>query len=298
MRARLARVILVDGLRGFGRGRGMTLAAVLIIALAFSIPALALLAAENLTVAVTAWGRPDLIRVYLVEGSGPSSARHIAALVGGRPGVVSATALDPVTIRARFAQRFPEMADLPDLLPGNPFPPEVEVVVEAEMSRDQRRALEKDLEEEVGVAAVVSDDLWTGRFLDLSRGVRRAGQAAGVVFAVFAALIVAGVSRLSLMARADEIETMSVVGAPRACVAGPFLVEGLLHAATGSGLAVAVSCGVHLAARSLAGAESPLAFLRLASLPPGSALLLIAAACAAGIAGSALSVRGALARLD
>jgi cell division transport system permease protein len=287
--ARLLASVLADGLRGLLRGRGLTLAALAVIALTFSVSSMALLAADNLAAAVARYGRPGSLRVYFGEGSTVQAAEALARLARQQPGVTAVTVIDPDTARERFLASFPEMAPGVSALDENPFPPRLELSA-AGLAREERRALRERLANAPGVAAVLGDDLWTERLLALSGLVRRAGLAAGLAFALAAALVVAGVIRLSLASRQAEIAVMWVVGAPRAFISGPFVVEGVLLGALGALLAWGASFGLFRAAGVLAAEHPLLAFLALVPPGAGPALFLTGCAILAGVGGALLAV--------
>ncbi len=294
MTLRLLAAVVADGVRGLLRGRGRTLAAVLVIALTFGVAALCLLAAENLAAAVARHGRPGVLRVYLQDDAPVARATALAVRLRQRAGVAAATRIDPEQARRAFQEQFPEMADLPDLLGENPFPSHVEVELRPGVEAPARAALVAELEAEPEVAAVLSDDLWTARLLELAALVRRTGQTAGLVFALAAALVVSGVIRLSLAARREEMQVMAVVGAPRPFMAGPFVVEGALQGGLGALLAVGLAWAAYRLAGALAPAYPLLGFAALVPLPRAAALALVAGAAAAGAAGALLALRRAL----
>jgi cell division transport system permease protein len=62
----------------------------------------------------------------------------------------------------------------------------------------------------------------------------------GLVLAVASGFTIANVIRLSVYSREDEIEIMRLVGASKAFIRGPFLVEGSLSGAMGGLLASAL----------------------------------------------------------
>jgi cell division transport system permease protein len=64
-----------------------------------------------------------------------------------------------------------------------------------------------------------------------------------------AALTVANVVRLGLYARRDELDIMELVGAPRAYVRGPFVMEGTLQGGLGALVALVALGVVFLALR-------------------------------------------------
>lgn len=293
MSLRLLRMMVSDGLLALLRGRGLTAAALLIITLTFSVSALALLAAGNLAATVELNGRPGVFRVYFGEETPDSEAVELARRLRHRDGIASVTVVRAGQARDDFLAAFPEMSAGVDLLVDNPFPPHLEVTVADAVASARRRELRAALGDEEGVVAVLGDDLWTRRLLELARLIRRAGLAAGLAFALAATLVVAGVTRLSLATRRDEIAVMWVVGAPRAFISGPFVVEGVVLGAGGALLAWAATWGVFRGASMLAEEHPLLGFLALAPLPASSVLFLVSCSVVAGTAGALLTVHQA-----
>jgi len=287
---RLLRLMIGDGLRALVRGRGLTAAALLIIALTFSVSALALLAAGNLSAAVAGHGRPGVLRVYFEEGVEDREALALARRLQGRAGIAAVTVVRAEEARARFEAGFPEMAAAVDLLDENPFPPHLEVTVAPGTAPGGSEPLRVSLAGQPGVTAVMGDDLWTGRLNELAGLIRKGGLAAGLAFALAAALVVAGVTRLSLASRRDEIAIMWVVGAPRAFISGPFVVEGVVLGAGGALLAWASAWGAYRAAGVLAAEHPLLGFLALAPLSASAVAFLVLCAVLAGAGGALLTV--------
>jgi cell division transport system permease protein len=294
MRLRFLAAVLADGVRGLLRGRGLSLSAVLVIALTFGVAALCLLAGENLAAAVARHGRPGVLRVYFDASTPTARATALAFRLRDRAEIAAATRIDPEQARASFQASFPEMADLPDLLGENPFPPHVEIELRPGVDAAGRAALVAELEAEDQVLAVLGDDLWAARLLGLADLVRRSGQTAGLIFALAAALVVSGIIRLSLAARREEIQVMAVVGAPRLFMAGPFVVEGALQGGLGALLAVGGAWGAFRLAGALAAEYPLLGFVAITPLPAQTAVSLILLAAAAGAAGALLALRRSL----
>jgi cell division transport system permease protein len=290
MSLRLLRMMLSDGLLALLRGRGLTAAALLIITLTFSVSALALLVAGNLAAAVERNGRPGVFRVYFNEEAPDGEAAAAARRLRGVDGIAVVTLVRAGQARDDFLVAFPEMSAGVALLADNPFPPHLEVTVAAAVDEAGQRTLRATLGDEEGVVAVLGDDLWTRRLLDLARLIRRGGLATGLAFALAATLVVAGVTRLSLASRRDEISVMWVVGAPRGFISGPFVVEGVVLGAGGALLAWAAAWGVFRLASVLAEAHPLLGFLALAPLPVSSVLFLVGCAVVAGACGAILTV--------
>jgi hypothetical protein len=145
-----------------GGGPLASVAAIGVLGLTFALPGATLVVADGLAAGVRTWGEPGVLRVYLEEGRSMEEAEALAAQVRPRvePGEVAVLA--PATIQARFAERFPDLADLPGLLPAEPFPPQLEADASG-LSPADRASLIASIEALEGVAAVVSDAVWSER---------------------------------------------------------------------------------------------------------------------------------------
>ena len=134
-----------------------------------------------------------------------------------------------------------------------------------------------------GVIEVRYDLQWLGRLDAMIRAARVIRTAVMVVLALAAALTIAGVVRLAIAARHDEIEVMQLVGAPLACIRGPFVVEGLLQGMLGGLIAVTAMAAVNFVVR----AKDP----AITVLPLRTGLLILAAGSLLGAAGGYLATR-------
>jgi cell division transport system permease protein len=129
-----------------------------------------------------------------------------------------------------------EMAGLIDELDTNPLPASFEVFLRQATATEQRaEQLVAELAGGVGIDSVRFDrDLLHG-LEDLLEMARLGGVALALVAFGTVIFVIAGVLRLTVYARRDEIDIMLLVGATPGFVRGPFLVAGL-----GQGLCAAL----------------------------------------------------------
>jgi cell division transport system permease protein len=198
-----------------------TLAAVLFVA------GLTLLLLFNIGGQLERWRGDVRVNVYLREGTSPEVVDRLRASLAGMPDVTGVSYVDKAEALRRFRQSFGELAELPSRLGDNPLPASLEATLaprprSVEVARDIRSALSK----EEAVEEVRYDQEWLDRLDSLLAIVRWVG--VGLSLLVFAAVafVMAGVMRLAVYARQEEVEIMLLVGAPRALVRGPFLVAG------------------------------------------------------------------------
>jgi cell division transport system permease protein len=123
------------------------------------------------------------------------------------------------------------------------------------------------------------------------RVVSWAGLVVAALVVVAGVFIVHNTIRLALHSRWREIYIMQLVGATRATVAAPFLLEGMLQGLIGSALACYLLVPAHMYLRDLSASAAPFFFL----LPDGAllsfSLYLLLAGAVLGLTGSALSSR-------
>jgi cell division transport system permease protein len=88
-----------------------------------------------------------------------------------------------------------------------------------------------------GVADITSGADWVEGYVRALALVRGLAIGLGVIFVLATTLIVSNTIRLAVLSRRDELEILSLVGASRAFVNTPFLIEGLLQGAAAGALA-------------------------------------------------------------
>jgi cell division transport system permease protein len=176
--------------------------------------------------------------VYLKPGLAEAAQAALVAKLRAQPvvrGVETRTSEDAL---ARFKGLFPDLAALPEEIGETPFPPSLEVSLKPELAKtpvvtnliDSWRRIE-------GVDDIHYDAILVNRLSAFVGMTRALALALGLVLAVASGFTIANVIRLSVYSREDEIEIMRLVGASKAYIRGPFLVEGSLSGALGGLLA-------------------------------------------------------------
>jgi len=266
-----------------------TLAAVLFVA------GIDLLLLSNVSAHVGRWSRELRVSVYLVEGAPGAEVDAVQAKLAALDGVAAVERVDKDEALRRFRAAFADLGDVPGEL-GNPLPASLEVVLRpGPAAREAARA--------VGVAVagspVVEETRYDQDVLDRLASIldmaRWGGAVVGLVVLTAVAFVVAGVLRLTVHARRDEIDIMHLVGAPPMLVRGPFLVTGVAQGLGGGLLAIFLVEALRRAARAQAGAR-PGGLLDIAAggpLPLGPAALLVAVGAVLGFAAAWFAVREA-----
>jgi cell division transport system permease protein len=180
-------------------------------------------------------------------------------------------------------------------LEENPLPASLEIRLAPERrSAEGMRVVVESLSGLPGIDDLASGEEWVEGYLRAIALVRGVGIGLGVILALAALLIVANTIRLAVLARRDELEILSLVGASRAFVATPFLLEGAGQGAAGGLLALAVLAVLFHAV--LPDLEFGLALLLGGIEPrffaPAEAVALVAAGAGLGLVGSAAALSG------
>jgi cell division transport system permease protein len=183
--------------------------------------------------------------------------------------------------------------DLTRFLDSNPFHQSFEIeLVDAE----QYATVRNGLVGESGVAQVKNQEDLVERVLTVTGFLRTAGAVILVVIALIVLFIVINTIRLAVVARAEEIEIMRLVGASDAFIRWPFVIEGALVGFLGAALTLVV---LNAGAGQLS--QFMFDFFRVLPLTFGTlsrdvAVLVLGTGVGLGILGSWVSVRTYLIR--
>jgi cell division transport system permease protein len=201
--------------------------------------------------------------------------------------------------RAEALRRFQENRqaqnedDLTRFLDSNPFHQSLEITLTDAVLYS---AVRDRLVLEPAIAEVKNQEDLVQRVLTVTAFLRNAGAVILVVIAVIVLFIVINTIRLAVVARAEEIEIMRLVGASDAFIRWPFVIEGALVGLLGAVVALVV---LNAGASQLG--QFMFDFFRVLPLTFGSlsrdvATLVLGTGVGLGILGSWVSVRTYLIR--
>ncbi len=251
-----------------------------------------LTAAVNLDHLISRWIGSAEITVFLHEGTLDKDLKTLAAAVEKTDGVERVEAVPPKEALIRFEQ---EMGEIAATLPAGVFPPTLDVHMDEATARNPaaRAALAARLGNVDVVEKVELYDDWFGRLSALSLVGRLAAWGLGFIALAVAVLVVTAVVRQGVSARAREIEVLQLVGATKAYVRAPFLIEGALETLLAMALAIFGLMFLTDAASEFAGE-----FLMMVGgssirqLTPTTILILLGGATLLGLVGARFSMRG------
>ncbi|MEO7456299.1 MAG: permease-like cell division protein FtsX [Gemmatimonadaceae bacterium] len=214
------------------------LSALSITTIAFSLFAFSLfgLVALNIREALDKLEDRVEIRAFVIEGTGPEDVAQAAGDIANYPEVQSAVTVTPEQALAR-AKR--ELGDFRDVFEGAVLPASIDVRLKPG-ARDP--ATVKRVASRVKAFTFVDDvrygEEWIEKLYRLRNIAGIAGMVLGLAFAAVSVIIIGATIRMAVLARAQEIAIMRLVGATDGYIRRPFLLEGLAKGVMGGILAL------------------------------------------------------------
>lgn len=234
---------------------------------------------------------------YVQTTSTQAQVDTLVAKLRAMPEVASVEYVSRDEALAQFqeAQAAQGREDLTKYLDSNPFYASVNVKLRNPSDlRVVTAALQP--ENEPIVRNVLNIEALVDRVLTVTTFVRTAGVAMVAIVGLIVLFIIVNTIRLAVVARAEEIEIMRLVGASDAFIRWPFVFEGALVGLLGALIALGL-----LAAASEPLSEAMVGFfnvlpLQLGSLATDTAAIVLATGLGLGVLGSWVSVRTYLIR--
>jgi cell division transport system permease protein len=224
-----------------------------------------------------------------------SEVSDIRSRLEALPEVAQVTYITKEAALARFRAQLKEQGqqDLTEYLDTNPLHPSIEVKL-----RDPSRfgKVMDTLRSSDGVASVKDIESLVDRVLTVTGILRTAGVIVLAVIGVIVLFIIVNTIRLAVLARAEEIEIMRLVGASDAFIRWPFIFEGAMVGLLGSVITLAVlAVGAEPISRFMFDFFRVLP-LQLGDLARDLSLIVFGAGVGLGVFGSWISVRTYLIR--
>lgn len=232
---------------------------------------------------------------YLQPNAQANQIVALEAQLTAMPEVAAVTFVDRETALANFRESMAAQGreDLTRYLDSNPLYASLEVKL---VDPSDVRAVGEALRADPNIRNVINIEDLVERVLTVTSILRTAGTVVLVIVGIIVLFIIVNTIRLAVVARAEEIEIMRLVGASDAFIRWPFVFEGAFVGLLGALLALGV----------LAAAADPIGgfmveFFRVLPLQFGSltrdlVALVLGAGLGLGVLGSWLSVRTYLIR--
>lgn len=247
--------------------------------------------AGSLGEVVDRWTEKIQIIMYLEDGIEARVLDSLENRLREDPAVDTVEHVTREEALARFRALFRDMSSLPEDLGENPFPASVEVNLDpGHQSAAEVERLAREFATAPGVQEIQYDLLWIERLATGVRLLRGIGLFLGGILVLAGIFTISNVIRLTVYAREDELDIMRLVGATRAYVKGPFVVEGMIQGGLGGVVAVVLLwAALNWLSRDLSSSE--LVGQAAFAVPGAIALSLVTGGMVVGIVGSLVSLR-------
>ncbi len=240
------------------------------------------------------WSKDIQVVAYLDDEPPPARLNDWRKLIMNMPEVAQVAYVDREEAFRRFRTRLGSDSDLLEGFGSEILPASLEISLRVEhRNRQAAEAVVSRLKQNPDFSDFSYGQDWLDRF-EAFLGMLRFGGYVHGAFLLFAALfIVSNTIKLTLYARRDELEIMSLVGATSMFIKAPFLLEGAFHGMIGALIALGGSFALFqiflqrgLTAILLGAGGGQVGFLSWQQQ-----LILVATGTLLGIIGSVLSLR-------
>ena len=174
---------------------------------------------------------------------GPAQAASLQQALAARFPAVGVTALAPRAVQEELARWFPELSTVLLTLDERNFPP----VLQADVPPAEESAVAAWLRARPEATLVESSRAWQARLEGTVSRILVAGFALAASLLVGCAVVVLLVVRLLVLAHADEIAIMRLIGAHEGDIRRPYLISGSLLGVAGGALGAGALEGLRLA---------------------------------------------------
>lgn len=196
---------------------------------------------------LTADWREDLQIVIFLdqEPSQPQVAESISQITA-LPEVAEVAFINKSQALQRFKKRLGDDSDLLEGVRATVLPASFEVELKPQArTRQTVASVAERLNRELGFSDLQYGKDWLEQFESFTSLVKLIGMVLGSFFIFAAVFIVSNTIKLTLYARRDELEIMTLVGATLRFIKAPFLLEGLIQGILGGLLALALLYGLY-----------------------------------------------------
>ena len=256
-----------------------------------------ILAQENIAALLKGWGEQLQINASVAKDLSEAEIQSLQQRIRSYPEVAGVRHISQEQAWTDFRAALGAQSGVLEGLPRDVLPASIEISV-----RDNFRdaplveSLVSRLKNEKGITSVEYAQDWVERVSVVLLAFEWAKWLFSGILFLTSYFIISSTVKLAILARKEEIEIMQLVGASRAIIEAPFVMEGMLQGTVGGALSLGgLWLGYQLMRNSvplslnLFGSNSALQFLDVRS-----AGLMIAIGCLLGAAGSLFSLRRSL----
>ena len=270
----------------------LSVAAVCTVGVALALLAFFAIAVLNVQRLAANWASDLAIVAYLEQPPDTATLSRWLNEIRAYPEVETVTYVSREEAYQRFRERLKSDADLLEGLGSEVLPASLEVRLKPERRQDTAAVVER-LGRNKAFGELHYAREWLERFEAFLLLLRTIGAALGGFLALAALVIVTNTIKLTLYARQDELEAMTMVGATAMFIKLPYLIEGALQGLCGGLLALLASfLAYQFILRENLGSLLLLTGIdTIHFLPPLWQVLVVAAGTLIGVLGSLLALR-------
>lgn len=232
--------VLLASLGQLARAPGSTLMTVCVIGITLALPAMLYLLVDNTKSVIKNWqGRPQ-VSVFLKQNVAEQDVRSLQQELARRPEtesielITSDEALEEFKTRSGFGQAL-------DILSENPLPASIVIHISDDVGDPAViETLVRDIETRPQVDLAQWDLAWVKRLHVILKLIQRAVIVLAALLGLAVIIIVSNTSRLAILHRRDEIETMKLIGATDGFIRRPFLYGGVIQGVLGAVCAIII----------------------------------------------------------
>ncbi|MEE8326377.1 MAG: permease-like cell division protein FtsX [candidate division NC10 bacterium] len=287
--------LLSEMLINFRRGGWGVVASIGAFTVAFLVTGIFLLLTLNLSIVVAQWAEDFQVVVFLHDGNTPDKLTLLRKRLDKELAVREVTYVSKSQALADFRKQLRDQESLLEGLKDNPLPASFQLRIHKKyQTADALRQLAASLKRVEGVEDVLYGQEWIERLTGIIQVMKILGIVIGGVLGVTSLFIVANTIRLAVYARAEEIEIMRLVGATRAYIQLPLILEGTLQGGAGAALALGILYALYRATLWQLGTSAPTIFSEPEMgqfLEAGYQMIMVGVGALLGGVGSLVAVR-------
>lgn len=277
-----------EALLSFKRNFLMYTASIMSVTVIFIIVGIFLLLSLNLDFLLKNLESQFEIIIYLQDNISSAELNKLKNDITSWEGVGEVTYISKEEAFQRLLKNFEEYKDIFKVIEGNPLPASLEVKAKDPVMIE---SIAREVGKLKGVEGVEYGKGFLEKWLHLTTFLRGGGIAISMLLLLASILIISNLVKITVYARRNEIEIMSLIGATRWFIKGPFLIGGFLQGFIAAVIALVVLYKAYFLVVDKVRQSIP--FLPLISdkmelLPAGLAIVLVGSIV--GFLGSMISV--------
>ncbi len=237
------------------------------------------------------WQDQIQFNVFLRDDTNEQQRAEIEAVLARQVFIDQQAFISKEDARQLFGRDFKGYGEVVAAIEENPFPASYQITLLRGVGRDSFEKLRDELKGLGGIEEVYYDEEIFRRLETFADLIKLSGWFFGSIMIFSSIFTISNVLKLTFFTRREEVDIMKLVGASRAYIRGPFIVEGLLIGLVGALLAVLLMALGYVLLQSFLSSKSFLfGNLQLGFLPSRWVLVLIASGALSGLLGSLISL--------